>query len=915
MKRFLSLLGLFFLLFSFVQAQNGVVTGKITESGTGKAVSNAKVTITPLNVSAVTDPEGFFEIKNVPYGKYTVSISGAGYDSQDQTFELNSATFNLSTIEVKKKTGDTEALPEVSTIVLDQEDENKDQNISGLLHSSEDIFTSTAGYIFGSMSFRPRGYDADNRSVLINGTDVSDPENGRVTFNDWGGLNDAMRNKQIYNYNEPTPYTYSNIGGLTNIDTRASNYRKQIKVSYSLTNRTYRDRIMATYSTGLMKNGWAVTLSGSRRWSNEGYVQGTFYDAWGYFGSVEKRFGTKHSLGLTIFGAPTKRGTQSATVQEAYDLSGTNYYNPNWGYQNGQVRNARVRSNNEPEFILNHIWKIDEKTKLTTSANYSFGTNGWSSLNWYNAPDPRPDYYRYLPSYRPNYVDPLDPAIQNQMTQNWQNDVNVRQINWDKMIEINKLGNGEGIQANYIVERNVTQTSQFAFNTVLNKEMSSNVTVNGGLNFKLYNGHHYKILEDLLGGNYWVNIDQYNKTDFPGDTASWQLDLNNPNKIIYKGDKFGYDYLAHMNDINLWGQAAFTYNKVDFFVAASISGTQFWRTGNYRNGRYPENSYGDSKKFSFFNYAVKGGVTYKITGRHYLEATGFTETKAPYFTNTFVSPKTRNTVVPNVNSETAFGGDASYIMRYPWLNIRLTYYYTRFLDGATVTSYYQDQIVKSTGFGTDAGVFVNNIMTGIDRTHQGVEFGAEVKATKTLSFFAVAALGKYIYTSRPTTTISYDNGSLPDTSFTTYIKNFNIPSTPQTAYSVGLKYNYKFWFLDINANYYDNNWLSFSAERRTEAAVAGLGPGDPLIAEITQEQKLKSGFTLDASLGKSIRIKYKYFININLSVTNILNNTGIQNWGYEQNRFDFINKNTDLFPPKYLYYYGRTFFLNISFRM
>ena len=908
-------MGFFFFLFSFVQAQNGKVTGKVIESGSGKLVSNAAVTISSLKLSTTTDPEGFFELKNVPYGKYTVTISVDNYESHEEAFELKSETLTLPPFELKKKTGETEITPEISTIILDQEDETKDQNISGLLHSSEDIFTSTAGYTFGSMSFRPRGYDADNRAVTINGTNVNDPENGRVTFNDWGGLNDAMRNKQIYNYNEPTPYTFSNIGGLTNIDTRASNYRKQIKLSYSLTNRTYRNRIMLTYATGLMKSGWAFTLSASRRWSEEGYVPGTFYDAWGYFLAAEKHFGTKHTLGLTIFGAPTKRGTQSATVQEAYDLTGSNYYNPNWGYQSGKVRNARVRQNNEPEFILHHIWNFNDKTKLMTSVNYAFGTTSWSSLNWYKATDPRPDYYRYLPSYRPNYTDPLDPYTQDLITQNWQNDVNVRQINWDKLIQANNLGKAEGIQANYIVEKNVTKTSQLAFNTTINKEMNSNVTVTGGLNFKLYNGEHYKILDDLLGGSYWVNIDQFNQQDFPGDTASWQLDLNNPNKVINQGDKFGYNYVAHMNNINLWGQGAFTYNKVDFFVAASLTGTSFWRTGNYRNGRHPENSFGDSKKYSFLNYGIKAGATYKVTGRHYFQATGFYETKPPYFTNTFVSPRTRNTVVPDLKSETAFGGDASYIMRYPWLSIRLTYYITRFIDGATVVSYYQDQMVKGTGLGTDAGVYVNNIMTGIDRTQQGVEFGAEVKATKSLKFFAVAAIGKYIYTSRPRTTISYDNGSLPDTTFTTYIKNFYIPSTPQTAYSGGLKYNYKFWFLDINANYYDNNWLSFTAERRTPAAISGLGPGDPLIAEITQETKLKSGFTLDASLGKSIRIKYKYFININLSVTNILNNTGIQNWGYEQNRFDFINKNTDLFPAKYLYYYGRTFFLNISFRM
>ena len=904
MKRFLSLLGFFLFFFSFVNAQNGTLSGRITESGAGKAVSNASVKIGSLNMNALTDHEGFFEIKNIPYGKFTVTISGNNFETQEKSIDINSPTVTLPTVELKRTAVETEGISEISTIVLDQEDENKDQNISGLLHSSDDIFTSTAGYIFGSMGFRARGYDADNRGVLIDGTNVSDPENGRVTFNDWGGLNDAMHNKQVFNYLDPTPYSYGNIGGLTNLDTRASNYRKQLKVSYSLTNRTYRDRIMITYSTGLMKNGWAVTLSGSRRWSQEGYVQGTFYDAWGYFGAIEKRFGTKHSLALTIFGAPTKRGTQSATVQEAYDLAGSNYYNPNWGYENGKVRNARIRQNNEPEFILQHIWNINEKTKLTTSVNYSFGTSSWSSLNWYNAPDPRPDYYRYLPSYYPNYTNPLDPAAQEIVKEQWQNDVNVRQINWDKLIQINKLGNLEGIQANYIVENNVTKTSQLAFNTTINKEMNSHATVTGGLNFKLYNGHHYKILDDLLGGNYWVNKDQFAERDFHYNTDSAQLNLDNPNQIIHQGDKFGYDYVAHTNDINLWGQGMFTYNKIDFFVAGSITGTEFWRTGNYRNGVHPNTSKGDSKVFSFLNYGIKGGATYKITGHHYFKISGFYETKAPYFSNTFLSPKTRNDAIPDVKSENSFGGDASYILRYPWLNLRFTGYYTRFLHGATVISYYDDAL----------STYVNNMMTGIDRTHQGVEFGADVKATKTLSFIAVAALGNYIYSSRPQNTIVYDNGKLPDVTSTLYYKNFYIPSTPQTALTAGVKYNYKFWFLDINANFYDNNWLSMLPERRTEDAIAGLGPGDPMIKTITQESKLKGGFTLDGSIGKSVRINYKYYININLSVTNILNNTSVQSWGYEQNRFS-TTQNVDLFPPKYLYNYGRTFFLNISVRM
>jgi hypothetical protein len=138
----------------------------------------------------------------------------------------------------------------------------------------------------------------------------------------------------------------------------------------------------------MQKNGWAFTVSGSRRWGQEGYVDGTFYDAWAYFLGVEKKLSNRHSLAFTVYGAPTRRGMQGGTVQEVYDVVGSNYYNPNWGYQDGEKRNAKVKHYHEPMFILNDYYKLNEKTKLTTSVGYTFGTTGTTALDWYNAPIP-----------------------------------------------------------------------------------------------------------------------------------------------------------------------------------------------------------------------------------------------------------------------------------------------------------------------------------------------------------------------------------------------------------------------------------------------------------------------------------------------------------------------------------------------
>ena len=99
----------------------------------------------------------------------------------------------------------------------------------------------------------------------------------------------------------------------------------------------------------------------------------------------------------------TKNGRSAPSTKEMMTLADDHYYNPNWGYQNGKVRNAVVGDAHQPVGILTHEWKINEKSSLETAVSYQTGLSKVSGLDWYNAEDPRPDYYRYLPSFDPNY--------------------------------------------------------------------------------------------------------------------------------------------------------------------------------------------------------------------------------------------------------------------------------------------------------------------------------------------------------------------------------------------------------------------------------------------------------------------------------------------------------------------------------
>lgn len=290
-------------------------------------------------------------------------------------------------------------LPTINLSINELEGLEESQNISSLLQSSRDVFVSAAGYTFGPARYRMRGYDSENTTVMINGVSVNDMESGRAYWASWGGLNDALRNQDINIGINASELTFGGIGGNTNITTRASTYGKGVKMTYSRANRSYSNRLMFIASTGLMKNGWAFTLSGSRRWAQEGYVEGTFYNAFSYFVSIEKKFNDKHSLGLIGYGSPNKRGRAGVSVQEAYSLAGSNYYNAYWGYQNGEKRNARIGNYHQPMIMLSHYWTMDDKTKLTSTLYYNFGRGGSTALSWVEADDPRPDYYKNLPSY------------------------------------------------------------------------------------------------------------------------------------------------------------------------------------------------------------------------------------------------------------------------------------------------------------------------------------------------------------------------------------------------------------------------------------------------------------------------------------------------------------------------------------
>lgn len=905
-------------------AQN-TFTGTLTDEATGLPAGNLVVTLTKgdSTYTSATTKEGSFNFE-VSAGQYTLVVKNGDIVTVVGTYSINQATVNAGTLYYSQTTApiDQTNVDNTPTVEMSETDlkEGAAQGVSSALNASRDAYLSTASFIFSNARFRIRGYDYENFTTYMNGIPVNDLDDGGVFWGQWGGLNNVMWNRDNSIGLQPVNFTFGGVGGAYNLDNRASIQRKQLQVSYATTNRAYRHRLMATYSTGLMKKGWALSLSASRRWASEGYVQGTFYDSWSYFLSVEKLFNNKHSLALTAFGAPIRNGRSSASVQEMYNLAGSNYYNPNWGYQNGKKRSAVVGNTHQPMFILTHEWKISNQSNLVTAAGFTFGKSARTALDWNNAPDPRPDYYRYLPSYIEDST--LMAVAEKEIRENEY----MRQIQWDQLYEANAnsfetivsvdgiAGNSvSGKRARYIVENRVQDTKRFNIASTYNNSVTDNIAVSAGFNYQMQLTESYKAVEDLLGADFYVDVNQFAERDFPDSFSVAQNDLNRPNRILKEGDKFGYDYVMNLHKAMVWGQGNFKYKHVDFFLATELSFTSFWRDGKTRFGLFPNNSYGNSAKQNFFNYSFKGGVTYKIDGRNYLYANGAYITRAPYFDAVFVSPRTRNQIVDDVKNEKIYSAELGYVFRSPRVRLKATLFYTQFNDGTKTMTYYHD----------DLRTLVNYTLTNIDTRHWGMEIGADINLYKGFSARPVISLGRYTYISRQDATITQDNQQTVVNNETVYSKNFNVPGSPQMAMTMGLNYrDPKFWFVSVNFNYYDWMWLDFNPSRRTEGAVDLINPESAQFAGIVNQQRLKGQFTMDIFGGYSWLLnnqfkdlKKRHFLIFNVGISNVTNNRNFVTGGFEQLRFDYVDKDINKFPAKYYYMYGTTYFISIAYRM
>ncbi len=888
--------------------------GRILDNITQQAVTKAQILEIHTGLKAEIDENGNFEfdgsklfeildiqIQADHYKLFTILLNKSDWNQNVQEFFLIPET-NLDELL-------TENLDPVN------DEEQSEGEIYSLLSSSDDPLMRSVGFEWSSLRFRLRGIPNFYDQFGFNGFLLNDPSTGRIPFQLFSGLSLVSRySEDTYAYGAQT-FDFGSAGLNQWITASPENYRKEFSVSLAQTNRNYSNKASIHYASGLKSSGYAIVAGGSRRWAQEAYIPGSFYDAWGVYLGISKALNEKQNISLWAVYAPLWRGKSSPGVQEVYDLTDDPYYNSYWGYQQGKKRNSREAYTRSPAAFLNYEYRISDRLRFSSGLMAMYSDRYDSQLDWNNGPDPRPDYYQKLPS------NIEDSTIREQVQDAWKTNPAVSQIDWNSLYQANYSNdktiygaNGDsllqitGKQAIYWISKRFAKNKEaehFGNLNWLHKKHEFN------LNYRIEHSQtdHYLEVGDLLGADFVLDIE-----DFINNPDLQHPDINNKNHIVKKDEQYGYHYLNTSDAIRLATNYNYIGKHIDAYAAFQYVSHRFFREGKMQNAIFP-NSDGKSQVFTQDGYGVSGSATWKINGRNYIRMKGAYQQLPNRFDQVFVNPEWRSFLLNDPARTKALSLDLAYYYKAPRFKFYASFYGMELKDQIVNKNFYLDEQLESASNQELAdGGLISAFYRGLNERHLGFESSMEWNVGQGWSCTAAYSGGDHIYTSRPDLWI-YDKFSTAFSKHTIYLKNFYVYGSPQIAANIGVRYDLKKrGFVILSANYLDRLYIEPNPLRRIPQSVEEIQPEDPLYQKIINQEKLPRVIFLNLFAFKPFKLFHQDF-TASLSVNNLLNSRDLLSNGFEQFRFDFTTKDPDKFPSKYYYLQGINYYLSLTWRL
>lgn len=705
----------------------------------GEPLIGAMVTVPGTRIGTTTDIDGNFQLK-APVDA-VIKVTYVGYTSDEKRARGNVGDIvlkpevkYLNDVVVTSSKGRTRETPiamsELSGAQIEAKLGNKE--FPEVLKMTPGVWATPEGGGYGDAKINMRGFKAPNVAVLVNGIPMNDMEWGGIYWANFVGLGAVTTSMQTQRGLGAAIISSPSIGGTINITTRGLDAKKGGSVWYGMGNNNLND-VGFSVSSGQMKNGWAITVLGSRKWG-DGYIQGTQFEAWNYFVNVSKKIGDNHQLSLTAFGAPQWHNQRNMVYgalsidnwQQAkeYMNGGSMYsYNPQYGFDNeGRQRTAYRNQYHKPIISLNHIWQIDHKSSLSTALYTSLASGGG-----YNGQGRTSEYRGYWRG-----------AENGAITTRFRRPDGT--FDYGAIQDLNAASTTGSLMA---MSRSINSHEWYGLvSTYKNEVLPNKLTLTGGIDIRYYIGHHKNVLHDLYSGAYFIDdADRKNVRVANNSLAAnpdWKYEKLGVGDVVYRN----YDGFSHQEGI--YGQAEYKFfdGAVTTFLAGSLNVTSYRKKDMF----YYDKEHGTTPWQSFLGGTAKGGINWNIDKHNNVFINGGYISKAPFLSRgVFLNPETSNAINPNPRNEKIGSFEIGYGFHSPMFSMTLNGYYTKWMDRCDRDTQKRAEISQ----GPDAGTYYSMSLEHVNAQHMGVELDFAFKPANWVELQGMLSLGDWKWLNNP----------------------------------------------------------------------------------------------------------------------------------------------------------------------
>ena len=741
-----------------VRDDNGALPGAtVIEKGTKNGVTTDFDGAFSINVN---EGSGFLNVSFVGYKTLSIAFDGNTdlgeiFLAEDEDNVLDEIIITQTSFAVDRKT--PVAVSTITAGVI--EHKLGSQEFPEILKSTPGVYATKSGGGFGDGKLTMRGFNSENVAVMINGVPVNDMENGRVYWSNWAGLSDVTSYMQVQRGLGASKVAVPAIGGTVNILSKTTDIDAGGSIFFGMGNDGYA-KYGATLSTGLLDSGWAASVSAFKTEGN-GYIDGTEFKGYNYFLNISKQINDKHKLSFTTFGAPQRHGQRQnmSLISRYRNAESGNKFNPDWGIKNGQVTHIEDNFYHKSQTSLNWYWTISDKSTLSTALYASFGSGGGGGTAGDN---------RDLFQVRIGGDD--------------------QPVDLDNIVDINRANGEQGLGSEAFLRASRNDHSWFGALSTFKTDLTDNLELVAGLDLRTYTGEHYREVTDLLGGSYVLD----------------DSNINNPNTALQVGDKFSYNNDGEVGWQGLFTQLEYELNKLNVFVAASISNTSYKRIDYFQY--VPGDQ--ETDKYNFLGYSIKGGANYNLNDNHNLFANiGYFE-KAAGFDSVFLQFDNDH-INDDAENQKIFSVEFGYGFRGEKLSANVNLYRTQWND-RTLTQ----------GIQNPDGTFSTANILGVNAIHQGIEVDFVYRALNKLTFSGMLSLGDWEWDNDVLGVEIYDEEQNLIDVVDLYIAGLKVSESAQTTAALGLDWE----ILDrthftVDYNYFGNLYAQYDPnDRGTEGA-------------------------------------------------------------------------------------------------